>query len=150
MKAQRHDAILRILREHRIQSQEELRTRLRREGIDVTQATLSRDVRELGLSKAVDSSGAAYYTLPSQAAPAPPWEQLVRTLLVSLDGVNNLLVIRTVAGSAEALGSAIDRRAWPEVLGTIAGDDTILIVARSGRARRVVAERLKELAGLGT
>lgn len=148
MKARRHAAILRLLKHHRVRSQEDLRDLLAQDGIEVTQATLSRDVRELGVVRAVDDEGHPYYTLPAEAPVlAPALVPLVRTLLLQSDGVGNLLVLRTPAGSANALGSAIDREGWAEVLGTIAGDDTILIVTRSERARRAVMARLKELAG---
>jgi transcriptional regulator of arginine metabolism len=146
MKAQRHAAILTLVRRHRIGSQEELRTLLHAEGQDVTQATLSRDIRELGLAKVADPAGGAHYVTPagSEVAP-PPLGPLVTTLLLSAEGVGPLLVIRTPAGSANALGSALDRHAWPEIVGTIAGDDTLLVIARSQAARRRVERHLAQL-----
>ena len=149
MKARRHDVILRLLRQHTVRSQEQLRELLQDEGIEVTQATLSRDIRELGVIKTFDEDGSTSYQ-SSQEAPVltPPLERLARTLLVSIDGVGPLLVIHTPAGSANALGSAIDSEGWSEVVGTIAGDDTILVIARSDRARRTVRDRLRRLAGL--
>lgn len=150
MKAQRQAAIIDLVRRRKVASQEELRAFLEDEGIEVTQATLSRDLRELGLVKVADPDGdGSYYAPPPQAADAvhPPLARLAETLLLSADGVGPLLVVRTPAGTANALGSAIDHSAWPEVVGTIAGDDTILIIARSDRARRAVARRLDELAG---
>lgn len=151
MKPHRHDTILRLLGRAHVRSQEELRSLLVEEGIEVTQATLSRDIRELGLIKAVDEKGAAYYALPLETPVlAPQLEPLAKTLLLSIDGVGHMLVLRTPAGSANALGSAIDRAGWKEVVGTVAGDDTILIIARSERARRALARRLEELSGLET
>lgn len=148
MKTQRHAAILRVVRGERIRSQEQLRRRLGALGIEVTQATLSRDLHELRLVKVSDDEG-AYYAPPVVGdVLQPPLEQVLPTLLVSLDGVGNLLVIRTPAGSANAVGSAIDRQGWREIVGTVAGDDTVLIVTRSERARRAVAARLERLAGL--
>lgn len=149
MKAQRQAAIIALVRRHRITSQEELRTLLGAEGFEVTQATLSRDLRELGLVKMSDPEGGASYAAPPPAAEAvhPPLAQLAQALLLSAEGVGPLLVVRTPAGSANALGSALDHAAWSEILGTIAGDDTILIIARSEAARRAVADRLAELAG---
>jgi transcriptional regulator of arginine metabolism len=149
MKTRRHDVILRLLRQHAVRSQEDLRELLKDEGIDVTQATLSRDIRELGVIKTFGDDGLTSYQ-PPQDAPVltPPLERLARTLLVSLHGVGPLLVIRTPAGSANALGSAVDSEGWPEVVGTIAGDDTILVITRSDRARRAVRDRLRQLAGL--
>lgn len=147
MKSQRHAAILALIRRHRVDSQERLRALLHEEGFDVTQATLSRDIRELGLAKVADPSGGHHYAVPPDADPVhPPLGQLVGSLLLSLDAVGPLLVVRTPAGSANALGSALDRAAWPELLGTLAGDDTLLLIARSEAARRRVAGRLGDLA----
>jgi len=149
MKAQRHAAILSLVRNHRIASQEQLRELLFADGVEVTQATLSRDIRELGLAKIADPEGGAHYAAPL-AEPAPaPLGPLVAALLLSAEGVGPLLVIRTPAGSANALGSALDRHAWPDIVGTIAGDDTILVIARSAAARRRVAARLTALASGG-
>ena len=78
----------------------------------------------------------------------PPLNQLLPTLLLSIEGVGPLLVVKTPAGSAEALGSALDSQEWPEVIGCIAGDDTMLIVTRSERARRGVAVKLRRLSGV--
>ena len=149
MKAQRQAAIIDLVRRRKVASQEELRALLEDDGIEVTQATLSRDLRELGLVKVADpDEGGSYYAPPPQAPEAvhPPLARLAATLLLSADGVGPLLVVRTPAGTANALGSAIDHSAWPEVVGTIAGDDTILIIARGDRARRAVAKRLEDLA----
>lgn len=150
MKAKRHEAILRIVRRDAVHSQEQLRELLRRDGIEVTQATLSRDIRELGLAKGGDpAAGATYYRVPPEVDTIQPrLEDLLPNLLIDLDGVGNLLVVRTPAGSANALGSAVDRMRWREVVGTIAGDDTLLLITRSDKARRVVANRLSRLAGL--
>jgi transcriptional regulator of arginine metabolism len=150
MKAQRHAAILSFVRGRRIASQEQLRELLLADGVEVTQATLSRDIRELGLAKIADPEGGAHYAAPPAAeTPPPPLGPLVAALLLSVEGVGPLLVLRTPAGSANALGIALDRHGWPEVVGTIAGDDTILIIARSGAARRRVAARLAALASGG-
>jgi transcriptional regulator of arginine metabolism len=150
MKAQRHAAILTLVRNRRIASQEQLRALLLAQGVEVTQATLSRDIRELGLAKIADPEGGAHYAAPpASETPPPPLGPLVAALLLSTEGVGPLLVIRTPAGSANALGSALDRHGWPEVVGTIAGDDTILIIARSPAARRRVAGRLAGLAAGG-
>jgi transcriptional regulator of arginine metabolism len=148
MKTRRQAAILRIVRSEPIRSQERLRKRLKAEGFDVTQATLSRDIHEMRLVKTVDADGAARYApRPEGDVLRPTLEQLAPALLVSLDGVGNQLVIRTPAGSANALASALDRQGWKDVVGTIAGDDTILILTRSDRARRDLVRRLERLAG---
>ncbi len=149
MKTRRHAAILRLVRSQRVQSQEQLRQLLDAEGIEVTQATLSRDLRDLRLVKVTDADGTVRYAPPPEGDVLhPPLQQLLATLLVSLDGVGNLLVLRTPAGSANAIASAIDQQRWKEVLGTIAGDDTILIIARSERTRRVLGARVRRLAGM--
>lgn len=150
MKAQRQAAILKLIRHQRVQSQEQLRELLAAQGMDVTQATLSRDIRELRLAKVPDTDGGSSYAVPAQTdTPRPPLHQLLPTLLLSLDGVGNLLVAKTPAGAASALTEALDAQGWPEVVGTIAGDNTILIIARSEKARRAVAQRLSQEAHLG-
>ncbi len=149
MKTRRLAEILRLVRSQPVQSQEQLRQLLDAEGMEVTQATLSRDLRDLRLVKVTDADGTVRYAPPPEGDVLhPPLEQLLATLLVSLDGVGNLLVLRTPAGSANAIASAIDRQRWKEVLGTVAGDDTILIIARSERTRRVLASRVRRLADM--
>lgn len=138
-----------ILKRTRVHSQEHLRELLLTEGIDVTQATLSRDMRELRLAKLSDPSGGSYYApAPNGDNLTPPLDQLLPTLLLSLEGVGPLLIVKTPAGSANALASALDRQQWPDVIGCIAGDDTILLITRSERARRGVAAKLRDMAGL--
>ncbi|HYK81626.1 MAG TPA: arginine repressor [Gemmatimonadales bacterium] len=150
MKTQRHAAILRIVRAETVASQERLRERLKAEGFDVTQATLSRDIRELGLAKVAAPDGGSHYAPPPEAGMAmrPHLDQLLPTMLVSVDGVGPLLVAKTPAGGAQALGLAIDGAGWAEVIGTIAGDDAVLVITRSERARRAVVARLRQAAGL--
>jgi transcriptional regulator of arginine metabolism len=150
MKPQRHAAILKIVRSETVPSQEQLRARLKAEGYDVTQATLSRDIRELGLAKVAAPDGGSHYAPPPEggAAIRPHLEQMLPTLLVSVEGVGPLLVMKTPAGGAQALGLALDAAGWTEIIGTIAGDDAVLVITKSERARRAVHTRLKELAGL--
>lgn len=141
-KRERHTAILNVIRETRVSSQDALRERLDDLGIEVTQATVSRDVRELRLVKAPDSEGNAHYTLPEEWESTPPLEGLLPTLYQSSEGTGNLLVIRTLNGGAQAIASAIDWEEWPEVLGTIAGDDTILIICRDARHVLTIKKKL--------
>ena len=141
MKIQRHAAILRVVRERRIESQDELRDALASEGFVVTQATLSRDIRELGLAKLADPHGGAYYTHPHRAAVRPDLGHVLPTLLVSVDGVGPFLVLKTASGSAGAVTEALDQAGWTEMIGTIAGDDTVLVITRSVRHRQAVATR---------
>jgi transcriptional regulator of arginine metabolism len=145
MKVQRHAAILKVVRDRRIESQDELREALATEGFNVTQATLSRDIRELGLAKLSDPQGGAFYTHPHRAAVRPDLAQILPTLLVSVDGVGPFLVLKTASGSAGAVTEALDQAGWSEVMGTIAGDDTVLVITRSQRLREAVASRIQGL-----
>jgi transcriptional regulator of arginine metabolism len=150
MKTQRHAAILRIVRQETVGSQEQLRERLKAEGYNVTQATLSRDIRELGLAKVAAPDGGSHYAAGAEGTPGvrPHLEQLLPTMLVSAEGVGPLLVLKTTTGGAQALALALDGAGWTEIIGTIAGDDAILVITRSERGRRAVQVRLQELAGL--
>jgi transcriptional regulator of arginine metabolism len=145
MKTQRHAAILRVVRERRIESQDELREALAGNGFVVTQATLSRDIRELGLAKLADPGGGAYYTHPHRGAVRPELTQILPALLVSIDGVGPLLVLKTASGSAGAVTEALDQAGWAEIIGTIAGDDTVLVITRNQRLRQEIATRIQAL-----
>ena len=148
MKTQRHAAILKIIRQQHVASQEQLRELLHGQGFDVTQATLSRDIRELGLAKVAAPDGGPHYASPPEGGPGirPHLDQLLPTMLVSVEGVGPLVVLKTPAGAAQALGLAVDRAGWSEIIGTIAGDDAVLVITRSERARRAVETRLQDLA----
>jgi transcriptional regulator of arginine metabolism len=144
MKTQRQAAILRVIRERRIESQDDLKDALASVGIVVTQATLSRDVRELGLAKLADSGG-AYYAHPHRGAVRPELGQVLPTLLVSVDGVGPFLILKTASGSAGAVTEALDNAGWTEIIGTIAGDDTVLVITRNQRLRKAIANRIEAL-----
>jgi transcriptional regulator of arginine metabolism len=147
-KQDRHTAIRELVQTRRIASQEQLRELLGERGFDVAQATLSRDIRELRLSKGSDSEGRAYYKPPPESFDAaPPLARLMPALFVGAEGTGNLLVVRTLAGGAQAVAEAVDWEEWPEVLGTIGGDDTILIIVRDPAQTATVQRRLEELAG---
>ena len=146
-KRERHGAVLEIIRGHRITNQLELRDLLAREGIEVTQATLSRDLKELRLVKVPGADGASHYSLPEEWEHTPPLETLLPTLFLSAEGAGNLLVVRTMTGGAQAVALGIDWEEWSEVLGTIAGDDTILIVLREASQVDPVRSRIQEIAG---
>jgi len=146
VKAQRHAAILRIVREHRFANQARLRELLATAGFRVAQATLSRDIHELGLAKVADPAGAQHYTASQEEhLPAPSLETSLRSLLLRVDGVGPLLVLTTTTGSAGTLAAALDHERWLGILGTIAGDDTLLVVAKSVPARTRLAKRFREL-----
>ncbi len=148
-KYERHIAIRELVRSNRFTSQEHLREALAERGVDVTQATLSRDIRELRLIKVPDAEGGTHYTLPPEEwEQTPPLERLLGTLLVDAEGTGNLLIVRTLQGGAQPVAVALDWEEWPEVLGTIAGDDTILVVLRDAAHLATVQTRIEELAGL--
>jgi transcriptional regulator of arginine metabolism len=141
-KLSRHKAILELLDREPISSQEELQRLLRRRGFDAGQATLSRDIRELGLVKTVDG-----YSLPGREAAGetdlPSVSRLVREFVTSVRAAQNLLVTKTSVGSAQPVAAALDEENWPEAIGTIAGDDTILIVCEDKRAAGRLADRIQ-------
>ena len=148
MKTRRQSAILDVLQHQPVRSQEQLRQRLASRGFDVTQATLSRDIKELGLLKR--SSDGAYQPAGAPAAPgATAIGALGRALtefLVNIEPVQQLVVLKTGAGQAQLLGLAIDRAQLDEVAGTLAGDDTILIIARDPKSADAVVKKLRDLA----
>lgn len=146
-KQARHGAIMELVREHRVASQDELRDLLLRRGFEVTQATVSRDVRELRLVKTPEPGGSARYTAPGSDDPTPALQRLLPTLFRSAEGAGQLLVVRTVTGGAQAVALAVDGEEWPEVLGTLAGDDTILVICRDAAGVEVVGRRVRSFAG---
>ncbi len=152
-KAARLSRIVDTIQRSPVRSQTELSALLAASGIEVTQATLSRDLDELGAIKVrgVDG-GSPIYVIPEDGSPRPlpggtdRLSRLLAELLVSHDASANLAVLRTPPGAAGFLASAIDRASLPDVVGTIAGDDTILVVARDGLTGADVARRLADLA----
>ena len=145
-KDQRQRAIIDLIRSGPIRSQRQLRTALKRHGIDATQATVSRDVRELRIVKVTGADGQPSYTLPDEWETSAPLQRLLPTLFLSAEGAGNLIVVRTMTGAAQAVARGIDWEEWAEILGTIAGDDTILLVLRDARHRAAVLRRLRALA----
>jgi transcriptional regulator of arginine metabolism len=144
-KALRHRRILDLIARESILTQEDLVDRLASAGLNVTQATLSRDIKELGLLKTADG-----YSTPAElggenAAPSPSLSHLLREFVIDIKEAQNLLVIRTTAGSAQPVAAALDAEKWPELLGTLAGDDTILVVTSSGKQCRALGQRIREL-----
>ncbi len=142
-KLTRHSVIRELLANHPVASQDELRRMLYRRGHRVTQATLSRDIHELGLVKTGDG-----YTLP-QNGDSDPWlpsvERLIREFVYDVRAALNLVVVKTSAGSAQPVAAAIDAEEWPEVVGTVGGDDTILIIAADEKTAAKLVLRVKEL-----
>jgi transcriptional regulator of arginine metabolism len=149
MKPFRQKVILELVAAEPVHSQDHLRQRLRRRGIDVTQATLSRDIKELGLVKR--AADGAYQRADSAAGSGDPEGDLQRAVaayLRRLDRSEQLLVLKTDPGQAQILALAIDRAPLPDVLGTVAGDDTILVIARDAAGAQAFRRRLEELAPL--
>ncbi|AFQ43063.1 arginine repressor [Desulfosporosinus meridiei] len=150
MKARRQMKVQEIITKEIIHTQEDLAERLRLAGFDVTQATVSRDIKEMGLIK-VPSQGEEYrYAIPSEAHPANLQDRLKRLLreaMVSINDTDNLIVIRTIPGNAHALAAIMDNSNWEELIGTVAGDDTILLVIKPKEAVQTVLERISALLG---
>jgi len=149
MKARRQSLILDVISREPVRSQEQLRQRLRGGGVDVTQATLSRDIRELGLVKG-GADGA--YQAPASVVPnghgtKSLLNRAVTEYLTRVDRVQQLVLLRTGPGQAQILGVALDGARLPEVVGTLAGDDTILVITPDARRARALVKRLEELAG---
>ena len=147
-KRERHDTILEIINARVVSSQEDLRKMLLQRGWDVTQATLSRDLRELRLARVPTPEGARYAitdgTIEESRAAL---DTLLPQLFLRIEGVSEMLVLRTVPGGAQPIAAALDGEAWSDILGTVGGDDTILIICRSVAARERVMRRLRGLAG---
>jgi len=156
----RHQLIIDLVTHHEVHSQGELRRLLADDGIEVTQATLSRDLVELDAVKVRAPGGALVYAVPAEGGdrrPAAPTEtpagiqrlaRLCHELLVSADSSANLVVLRTPPGAAQFLASAFDKAEMPEVLGTIAGDDTVLVIGREPGGGEALARRFLTLAEL--
>lgn len=145
-KVLRQRAVLEALRFGPIASQEDLQRALRKRGFKVGQATLSRDIRDLNLSKT-----ASGYALPqgdsASGLALPPVQRLVREFVLDVRPAQNLLVLKTIVGSAQPVAAALDEQEWQEMVGTIAGDDTILIICPDKDAARKVAARIEEMLG---
>ncbi|MFZ0774372.1 MAG: ArgR family transcriptional regulator [Candidatus Sulfotelmatobacter sp.] len=145
-KALRQRAVLEAVRQGPVANQEDLQRALRKRGFRVGQATLSRDVRDLNLSKT-----AAGYALPQGESASglalPPVQRLVREFVLEVRPAQNLLVLKTIVGSAQPVAAALDEREWEGMVGTIAGDDTILIVCPDKDAAKKIATRIEEMLG---
>ena len=147
MKTDRHKKILEVIDRYEVGTQEELAKKLEESGFAVTQATISRDIRQLKLTKVPKENGGSRYAV-LQNAPSEVGSRYARVLkdaYISVDLAKNILVIKTVSGMAMAAAAAFDEMNWSEIVGCIGGDDTILCVARDDDAALVAAERLKRI-----
>lgn len=144
-KNERQQAIREIVTARAIASQEELRRQLQKRGWDVTQSTLSRDLRELRLARIPDESGGVRYAFPENGdgESTAELEGMLPALLVGAEGVGVLVVARTRRSGAQPVAEALDLLEWPDVAGTIAGDDTVLVICRSSAGQTRVVKKLK-------
>ena len=133
MKNVRQTAILSIIEQNDIETQEELASRLRQMGIDVTQATVSRDIKELRLLKVLSASGGYKYATADKAEHglSDRFVRIFKDSVLSINYANNIIVIKTLAGSANVAAEAIDSMRLPQILGTMAGDNTILVIVKT-------------------
>lgn len=146
-KKERHRTIVQVIASRPVASQEELKKLLAGQGLHVTQATLSRDLRELGVVRA-PGDGGARYMLPQMVLDEskPSLDSLLPQLFSRVDGVGELLVLHTLPSGAQPIAEALDAQGWPEVIGTLGGENTVLIICRSAQARETLAQRLVRLA----
>lgn len=147
MKAKRQALIREIVGEQSIQTQEELAEALRVHGMLVTQATVSRDIKEMHLLKVLGEDGSYRYATMEKGNQGMN-DRLIRMLtdsVVEINSVNNLIVIRTLPGSAHVAAEAVDSLKWPELLGTIAGDNTILVIVRSNEEVETIVRRFRSI-----
>lgn len=149
MKADRHAKILELIRKNDIETQEELSDYLKREGYRVTQATVSRDIRELKLTKVSVSSGKQKYAAIAEHTNdmIEKYRHVFQNGFASMDMAQNILVVKTVPGMAMAVAAALDAMNWHEIVGSIAGDDTIMCAVRTVEDTVVLMERLRKIVG---
>ena len=147
MKKKRQSRILELIQEENLETQEELADRLSEEGFVVTQATVSRDIRELKLGKIPSGNGKQKYAVLSHddAHLADKYIRVLKNGFISMDNAQNILVIKTVSGMAMAVAAAVDAMKLKEVVGSIAGDDTIMVAVRTTQETQLVMEKIREL-----
>jgi transcriptional regulator of arginine metabolism len=147
MKSVRHNLILEIIESKDVETQEELAEELKRRNVKVTQATVSRDIKELRLLKVLGEGGKYKYATVERAEKGMN-DRFIRILtesVMSIESAGNLIVIKTLSASANAAGEAVDSMKWPEVLGSVAGDNTLLIITRSEAAVEILMQRFDSL-----
>lgn len=147
MKQSRHEKIVELIEAYEIETQEELADKLAQAGFQVTQATISRDIRQLHLSKVPGEGGKQKYVVLRQDD-SQLWDKYVRVLkdgFVSMDMAQNILVVKTVSGMAMAVAAAVDAMKFKEIVGSIAGDDTIMIAIRTVEDTKAVMGKIRNL-----
>ncbi len=147
MKAKRQALIRQIVEEQSIQTQEELAEALREHGMVVTQATVSRDIREMHLIKVLSEDGSYRYATMDRndQKVGDRLQRMLEDSVVEVSNANNLIVVHTIAGSAHVAAEAVDNMRWPEVVGTIAGDNTILIIAHNNEEAENIVRRFHNM-----
>jgi len=151
MKHIRHQRIIELIKRSEIETQDELLERLKHSGVDVTQATISRDIRELKLSKVVLPSGATKYTVPDDVEPeadtslAEKFRRHFRDGVTSIECAGNMLVIKTLSGMAMGVAASLDYINRSDIIGTIAGDDTVFAVIRDAKNAQTIIEQLRNV-----
>ncbi|MGI6574506.1 MAG: arginine repressor [bacterium] len=148
MKSKRQRHILEIISTYKIETQEELAEYLRDHGIEVTQATVSRDIKELGLIKVPMGDNRYCYAKPAERTPGvidQRQQRMFRESVIKIAASENLIVIKTLTGSAQGVAAVVDGLAWPEIIGTVAGDDTIIMVIRTRLEVEAVVAKLESL-----
>ncbi len=147
MKYNRHAKILDIIENYEIETQDDLAERLRQSGMDVTQATISRDIKELRLVKVLSTNGRYRYSAMNSDAGNMNDRLLIiiKEAYVSCDYANNILVIKTLPGMAQAVAATIDSLGWNDIVGTIAGDDTIMVVCRAEKIAEDLMDKLTRM-----
>jgi transcriptional regulator of arginine metabolism len=147
MKRERHEVVVELINKYDIETQEELAAYLKKEGYDVTQATVSRDIRQLNLSKVAAGNGRQKYVIlkNDDNTLGDKYIRVLRDGFVSMNMAQNILVIKTVQGMAMAVAAALDAMKFPEIVGCIAGDDTIFAAIKSVDDTKTVIERLEEI-----
>lgn len=147
MKVNRHAKIVELVNKHNIETQEELADKLKEEGFQITQATVSRDIRDLKLTKVPTDDGRQKYVVhkATENALRDKYIRIMKDGFVSMDMAMNILVIKTVSGMAMAVAAAIDEMHWNEVVGCIAGDDTIMCAVRTVEDTAVVMDKIRRI-----
>ena len=149
MKVARHEKIIELIHQYDIDTQEELAARLNEAGFKVTQATVSRDIRALKMTKVAGKDGKSHYAILQDTHPVlgDKYTRVLKDALISMDVGQNIVVIKTVPGMAMGVAAALDALKWPEILGCIAGDDTIMCACKTSEQAVSVVKKLNEIAG---
>ena len=147
MKVARHEKIIELIQEFDIDTQEELAARLNEAGFKVTQATVSWDIRALKMTKVAGRDGKSHYAIleDSPGVLGDKYTRVLHDALTSIDVGQNMIVIKTISGMAMGVAAALDAMKWPEILGSIAGDDTVFCVAKTSEQAQYTKDKLKSI-----